>query len=84
MSKPANLGKARKPVTILIQSNWCKGCAFCVEFCPKGVLYMEGAKPAVVKAEECTGCALCVWICPEFAIKVARAKDEADESPSEG
>jgi len=53
----------------------CKGCKFCIQFCPLNVLKESTAinskgyhYPEVVKPEECTGCALCEHICPEFAI----------------
>jgi len=53
----------------------CKGCEFCAEFCPKGVLEMSpefNAKgyhyPRALKSGECVNCNLCEMICPEFAI----------------
>ena len=53
----------------------CKGCAFCVEYCPCGVLAMSESfnrkgyhPPMVVQAEACVRCELCEMICPEFAI----------------
>jgi len=53
----------------------CKGCEFCVEFCPCGVLQLSGqfnAKgyhyPEVVDADGCVNCGLCEVICPDFAI----------------
>ena len=62
----------------------CKGCMYCVEFCPVEVLKMsEGfnAKgyhyPEVVDATECTGCDLCGMYCPDFAVCGARIPKKA-------
>jgi 2-oxoglutarate ferredoxin oxidoreductase subunit delta len=61
----------------------CKGCGYCVAFCPMGVLEMSSEFnekgyhfPEVVKAEDCTGCDLCGMYCPDFAISGARVPVE--------
>jgi len=63
----------------------CKGCGFCVEFCPKKVLSMSSrinAKgyhlPEITEDSHCPNCGLCMLLCPDFAIYVK----ESDESPS--
>jgi 2-oxoglutarate ferredoxin oxidoreductase subunit delta len=57
----------------------CKGCGFCVEFCPTHVLALSSAfnstgyhPPHVVDADKCSGCDLCGMYCPDFAIFGAR------------
>jgi len=55
---------------ITINEAWCKGCGFCVEYCPTGVLAMNGVVPAVVNLEACTACQICDYMCPDFAITV--------------
>jgi 2-oxoglutarate ferredoxin oxidoreductase subunit delta len=58
----------------------CKGCAFCVEYCPKDVLEMSEEfnskgyhPPKVIKEGECVNCNLCEMICPDFAIYCVEA-----------
>jgi 2-oxoglutarate ferredoxin oxidoreductase subunit delta len=55
----------------------CKGCGFCVEFCPQGVLIMsrrtnaKGYHPPELTADtHCVNCELCALLCPDFAIYV--------------
>lgn len=68
-----------KPLTtrgqILIIEDRCKGCSFCVEYCPNDVLELSSKfnkkgyhPPEVVKADMCVNCGFCRMICPEFAI----------------
>lgn len=68
---------------VVINKEWCKGCGFCVGFCPKGVLAIseefnsKGYHPPYVKAEEdCTQCELCGMYCPDFAIWFEYEEDE--------
>lgn len=61
--------------SISIKTERCKGCAFCVEFCPTHVLALSPAfnakgyhPPHLIDPEKCTGCDLCGMYCPDFAI----------------
>lgn len=65
--------KARGSVSI--NAELCKGCGFCIEFCPSEVLEFSAEfnskgyhPPYAVKPEACTGCDLCGIYCPDFAI----------------
>jgi 2-oxoglutarate ferredoxin oxidoreductase subunit delta len=65
----------------------CKGCGFCVEYCPKGVLVMSERfnrkgyhPPEAVKEGECVNCSLCEMICPDFAIFSVSASDGRDDA----
>ena len=60
---------------VYILEDRCKGCGYCIEFCPRHVLEFSSktnAKgyhlPAVIKTEGCLNCHYCEIICPEFAI----------------
>jgi 2-oxoglutarate ferredoxin oxidoreductase subunit delta len=53
----------------------CKGCGYCIDFCPKRVLgFSPGFNrkgyhpPLVIKKDDCVNCHFCEIICPEFAI----------------
>ena len=63
----------------------CKGCGFCVEYCPNNVLELseefniKGYHPPYVKHEEdCIYCQLCETICPEFSIFVTLKEEEEE------
>jgi 2-oxoglutarate ferredoxin oxidoreductase subunit delta len=75
---------------IHIEKDRCKGCAFCVEYCPHDVLEMsdefnvKGYHPPYVKDEDkCIYCQLCESICPEFAIFVTLKKEEEEGEKGE-
>ena len=59
----------------------CKGCGFCIRFCPRGVLEespefnQKGYHyPRVARPDRCAGCGLCEMLCPDFAIHVTTAR----------
>lgn len=78
--KPLDFDKLEKKRGIIhINEELCKGCSFCIEFCPGGILERKdklnskGYHPPYPKyPEKCTGCGFCERICPEFAIIVEK------------
>jgi len=64
---------------VFINWNRCKGCGFCIEFCPPKVLTLASSynehgyhPPELVNEAGCTGCDLCGLYCPDFAIYAVR------------
>jgi len=63
---------------IKIDESLCKGCALCVNVCPKKILQIsadkinhKGYAPAeVTRKDECTSCTFCALICPDVAIEI--------------
>ena len=60
---------------VVIIEDRCKGCGYCIEFCPRSILaFSKGYNkkgyhpPAVLNPGECVNCHYCEIICPEFAI----------------
>ena len=63
----------------------CKGCSFCVEYCPRDVLELsyeynsKGYHYPVPKNEQaCVNCKLCDMLCPEFAIYTVDVEKEKE------
>ena len=53
----------------------CKGCGYCIEFCPNKVferseeITEKGVTPPTIKhPDRCTLCGLCTRLCPDFAL----------------
>jgi 2-oxoglutarate ferredoxin oxidoreductase subunit delta len=68
-------GLKLRDVDIVIIDARCKGCSYCIEFCPKKV-FEESKKlneigihpPRVKDSSLCVGCGVCEDICPDFAV----------------
>ncbi|MCL1806332.1 MAG: 4Fe-4S binding protein [Oscillospiraceae bacterium] len=63
-----------------INTSLCKGCALCVDACPKKVLRMsdstlneKGFHPVeIADGDACISCAFCAIMCPDCIIKVVK------------
>ena len=76
--------RKRKQYQIQVIADRCKGCGFCIDFCPQEVLrksaeanrkgyHIAGIDPG----KECTGCNMCSMVCPDFAINVVPVEEGA-------
>ncbi len=72
--------------SVAIVEDRCKGCTYCISFCPTNSLEMgdklnvKGYRlPVLARPDTCTGCDLCGTYCPEFAIRGFRI-DKKEES----
>ena len=74
--QPLDLDKVEIPLgDVIVIDDRCKGCGFCVEYCPRHVLALSASfnckgyhPPEIIAADRCVNCNLCEMICPEFAI----------------
>ena len=71
---PQQTLKLRDVDVVLIEDR-CKGCNYCIEFCPRKVfeqskkLNQIGVHPPRIRDSSlCVGCGVCEEICPDFAI----------------
>ncbi len=65
----------------------CKGCGYCIAFCPREVLKVSDKfnpkgyhPPMIIKEGECVNCHYCEIICPEFAIFSVEIETDTKES----
>ena len=86
----AEVKKRKFRGVIHIEQELCKGCGYCVEFCPNQALALSSefnAKgyhpPIVVDKDACTGRGFCSAVCPDFAIfaQCIRVEDGQEQSP---
>ena len=68
--------------TVFVRPEICKGCYFCIDFCPTDCLKFSKEFnhkgyhfPILSAPDACTGCDLCGLYCPDFAIYGERWKD---------
>ncbi len=65
---------------VSFQEDRCKGCALCVNACPKSIVVLDtrrmnakGYHPATITdPEKCIACGFCAMMCPDVVITVER------------
>lgn len=77
--EPAKPGKGG---TVFVRTEVCKGCSYCIDFCPTHCIEFSRDTnpkgyhfPVLARPLECTGCDMCGQYCPDFAIFGVRIKD---------
>ena len=56
----------------------CKGCGFCIHFCPRGALGVsaeineKGYNPVQIDREKCIVCGICYNVCPDYVFEVEK------------
>ncbi len=67
---------------VKLNKSLCKGCGYCIEFCPKKVFEQSNelnekgvTLPRIANEDACISCGLCVMICPDFAITMEEEKE---------
>jgi 2-oxoglutarate ferredoxin oxidoreductase subunit delta len=84
---PLDLEKAKPAIVeIHLIKDECKGCGFCIEFCPKKVLEESDEinargvhPPRIADESKCVNCSFCSIVCPDFAIFVSEKKNNEGE-----
>jgi 2-oxoglutarate ferredoxin oxidoreductase subunit delta len=84
--KALDLEKVQIPkAEIHIIKDQCKGCGYCISFCPKKVLEESDEinargvhPPRVVDQDKCILCGFCTAVCPDFAIFTTERKDKEE------
>ncbi len=73
----SDAGPKKKRVTgkVHVDRERCKGCGFCVAFCPSDALELDAGynakgyhPPVLARPDACSGCDLCGLYCPDFSI----------------
>ncbi len=75
-----------KGIVYIIEDR-CKGCGYCIEYCPKETLKFSDKfnkkgyhPPMTTEPNECVNCHYCEIICPEFAIYTVEDPRTGDDA----
>lgn len=86
-SRVLNVSARTLKAEIHIIKDRCKGCGFCIQYCPRKVLGESNEintfgvyPPRIVDENKCILCSLCMSICPDFAIFVVENKEQNENA----
>ena len=75
---------AKRKGRVEVDTNRCKACGLCAEFCPKNCFELgEGLNPLGYVPmrfrddSDCTACGNCALMCPDMALKVWTMEETA-------
>ncbi|MFC2014236.1 4Fe-4S dicluster domain-containing protein [Chloroflexota bacterium] len=68
---------------VIINEKRCRGCGYCVQFCPRECLKIYSNKisrfgytmPMLISPEQCNTCGFCAQMCPHWAVEVNLVTD---------
>ncbi len=64
---------------IVVDARVCKGCGYCINFCPKKVIHFGETRNSSgygnrvaeqIEGADCVACKTCAIVCPDSAITV--------------
>ena len=55
---------------IVVKSERCKSCGYCIKFCPKNVNSKGYEYVVPTNMDACIACCMCGRICPDGAIEI--------------
>lgn len=64
---------------IVVDARVCKGCGYCINFCPKKVIHFGETRNSSgygnrvaeqIEGADCAACKTCAIVCPDSAITV--------------
>ena len=71
---------------VILDSERCKGCLFCILSCPKKALYLseninkKGYKTAQIHKKICIKCGICYLVCPDNVIEILSDIKDGDNN----